>query len=56
MYSMWNAHSDMDYYGQFNPEPPEDEEPEIEEPEIPVELQAHWGCRRRRRSPVHDGS
>ena len=42
MYSMWNAPSDLDYYGQFNPEPPEDEEPEPEEPEIPEELQAHW--------------
>ena len=42
MYSMWNAPSDLDYYGQFNPDPPEDEEPEPEEPEIPEELQAHW--------------
>jgi hypothetical protein len=40
MYSMWNAPSDLDYYVQFNPEPPEDEDPE--EPEIPEELQAHW--------------
>ena len=31
MYSMWNAPSDLDYYDQFNPEPPEDEEPELEE-------------------------
>jgi hypothetical protein len=37
---MWNAPSDLDYYGQFNPDPPEDEEPE--EPEMPEELQAHW--------------
>jgi hypothetical protein len=42
MYSMWNAPSDLDCYGQFNPEPPEDEEPEIEAPEIPDELQSHW--------------
>ncbi len=42
MYSMWNAPSDLDYYDQFNPDPPEDEEPEPEEPEIPEELQAHW--------------
>ena len=42
MYSMWNAPSDLDYYRQFNPDPPEDEEPEREEPEIPEELQAHW--------------
>ncbi len=28
MYSMWDAPSDRDYYDQFNPEPPEDEEPE----------------------------
>jgi hypothetical protein len=42
MYSMWNAPSDLDYYGQFNPEPPEDDEPEPEDPEIPEELQAHW--------------
>ena len=39
---MWNAPSDLDYYAQFNPDPPEDEEPEIEEPEVPEELQAHW--------------
>jgi hypothetical protein len=42
MYSMWNAPSDLDYYGQFNLDPPEDEEPEPEDPEIPEELQAHW--------------
>jgi len=42
MYSMWNAPSDLDYYSQFNPDPPEDEEPEPEDPEIPEELQAHW--------------
>jgi hypothetical protein len=42
MYSMWNAPSDLDYYCQFNPDPPEDEEPEHEDPEIPEELQAHW--------------
>jgi hypothetical protein len=42
---MWNAPSDLDYYGQFNPDPPEDEDPEPEEPEepeIPEELQAQW--------------
>jgi hypothetical protein len=33
MPSMWSANSDLDYYGQFNPEPPEDEEPEELEPE-----------------------
>ena len=33
MWSMWNAPSDLDYYGQFNPDPPEDEEPEEPEPE-----------------------
>jgi len=42
MYSMWNAPSDLDYYGQFNPDPPENEEPEPEDPEIPEELQAQW--------------
>lgn len=42
MYSMWNAPSDLDYYIQFNPDPPEDEDPEPEEPGIPEELQAHW--------------
>ena len=42
MYSMWNAQSDLDYYGQFNPDPPDDEDPEPEDPEIPEELQAHW--------------
>ena len=42
MYSMWNAPSDLDYYGQFNPDPPDDEDPEPEDPEIPEELQAHW--------------
>ena len=42
MCSMWTAQSDLDYYAQFNPEPPEDEDPEPEEPEIPEELQAHW--------------
>lgn len=42
MYSMWNAPSDLDYYGQFNPDPPEDEDPEPEDPEIPEELQAQW--------------
>ena len=42
MYSMWNAPSDLDYYGQVNLDPPEDEDPEPEEPEIPEELQAHW--------------
>ena len=30
MYTMWDAPSDRDYYDQFNPEPPEDEEPELE--------------------------
>jgi hypothetical protein len=33
MYSMWDAPSDRDYYEQFNPESPEDEEPELE-PEL----------------------
>ena len=42
MCSMWTAQSDLDYYAQFNPDPPEDEDPEPEEPEIPEELQAHW--------------
>ena len=28
MNSMWTAVSDLDYYGQFNPEPPEEEERE----------------------------
>jgi hypothetical protein len=29
MSSMWTAVSDLDYYGQFNPEPPDEErEPE----------------------------
>ncbi len=33
MWTMWDAPSDRDYYGQFGPEP-EPEEPEtIEEPE-----------------------
>jgi hypothetical protein len=69
MYSMWNAPSDLDYYAQFNPEPPEDQEPEPEDPgipeelqahwdageEVPEELQAHWDAAGRRRSPVRDG-
>jgi hypothetical protein len=38
MYSMWNAPSDLDYYAQFNPEPPDDEEPEELEPEDPFEV------------------
>ena len=42
MCSMWTAQSDLDYYAQFNPDPPEDEDPEPEEPEIPEELQAQW--------------
>jgi hypothetical protein len=42
MYSMWNAPSDLDYYAQGNPEPPEDDESEPEDPKIPEELQAHW--------------
>ena len=42
MCSMWTAQSDLDYYAQFKPDPPEDEDPEPEEPEIPEELQAHW--------------
>ena len=41
MYSMWNAPSDLDYYGQFSPDPPEDKDPEPEDPEIPEELRAH---------------
>jgi hypothetical protein len=39
MYTMWNAPSDLDYYNQFNPDPPEEEddyeEPEPEEDEQP---------------------
>jgi hypothetical protein len=30
MSSMWTATSDLDYYEQFNPEPPEEPEPEPE--------------------------
>jgi len=30
MSSMWTALSDLDYYAQFNPEPPEEEEREPE--------------------------
>jgi hypothetical protein len=30
MSSMWTADSDLDYYGQFNPGPPEEEQPEPE--------------------------
>lgn len=41
MYSMWNAPSDLDYYDQFNPEPPE-EEPEPEDPTPPPELEEQW--------------
>jgi hypothetical protein len=32
MLSMWTAVSDLDYYNQFNPDPPEDED-DYEEPE-----------------------
>ena len=39
MSSMWTAVSDLDYYVQFNPEPPE-EEPD--EPEPPAELESAW--------------
>jgi len=42
MCSMWTAQSDLDYYAQFNPDPPDDDDPGPEEPEIPEELQAHW--------------
>ncbi len=44
MYSMWNAPSDLDYYAQFNPEPPDDEEPELEELEAedPFEVPLLW--------------
>jgi hypothetical protein len=38
---MWNAPSDLDYYDQFNPEPPE-EETEPEDPTPPPELEAQW--------------
>jgi hypothetical protein len=41
MSSMWTAVSDLDYYAQFNPEPPE-EEPEPDEPEPPAELESAW--------------
>ena len=41
MSSMWTAVSDLDYYDQFNPEPPE-EEPEPDEPEPPAELESAW--------------
>ena len=41
MSSMWTAVSDLDYYAQFNPEPPE-EEPEPDDPEPPAELEAAW--------------
>ena len=41
MSSMWTAVSDLDYYDQFNPEPPE-EETEPDEPEPPAELEAAW--------------
>jgi hypothetical protein len=39
---MWNAVSDLDYYGQFNPEPPDDEiDDEPEDPfEVPLESEA----------------
>jgi len=38
---MWTAVSDLDYYAQVNPEPP-DEELELDEPEPPAELEAAW--------------
>jgi hypothetical protein len=38
MYSMWDAPSDLDYYGQCNPDPPDDEEPEELELEDPFEV------------------
>jgi hypothetical protein len=41
MSSMWTAVSDLDYYAQFNPEPPK-EEPEPDHPEPPAELEAAW--------------
>jgi hypothetical protein len=42
MQSMWKAVSDLDYYGQFNPEPPDDEiDDEPEDPfEVPMESEA----------------
>jgi len=39
MISIWTAASDLDYYAQFDPEPPE-EEPEPDELEPPAELGA----------------
>ena len=36
MSSTWTAVSDLDYYAQFNPEPPEEETPEY--PEDPFEV------------------
>ena len=41
MPSMWTAVSDLDYYEQFNPEPPE-EESEPEDPTPPPELEEQW--------------
>ena len=41
MSSMWTAVSDLDYYTQLSPEPPE-EEPEPDEPEPPAELESAW--------------
>jgi hypothetical protein len=41
MSSIWTAVSDLDYYAQFTPEPP-DEEPEPDDPEPPAELEAAW--------------
>ena len=41
MSSMWTATSDLDYNGQFNREPPE-EEPEPEDPAPPPELEEQW--------------
>jgi hypothetical protein len=39
MSSMWTAVSDLDYYSQFNPDPPEEEEPEPDEPEEDDEVE-----------------
>jgi hypothetical protein len=39
MWSIWNAPSDLDYYSQFNPDPPEEEEPEPDEAEEDDEVE-----------------
>jgi hypothetical protein len=35
MCSMWTAQSDLDYYAQFKPDPPEDEDPNPKNPKSP---------------------